>query len=204
MIYSLTGKISMIDENTIVVDTGVMAFEVVCSAFTAYALTGKQEPQTILTYLQVREDAMCLFGFKDAKEKKIFNDLLLVSGVGPKMAITVLSGLSIEDLVKAIVTSDIKTLSGIKGLGKKTAERIVLELNSKLGGSDSLENLLSNEAAVSTTTKVAMKKEVEEAYEVLVGTGLAKNDAIELAKNNYKDGMTSEELVVACFKNMHK
>ena len=204
MIYSLTGKISMIDENTIVVDTGVMAFEVVCSAFTAYALTGKQEPQTILTYLQVREDAMCLFGFKDAKEKKIFNDLLLVSGVGPKMAITVLSGLSIEDLVKAIVTSDIKTLSGIKGLGKKTAERIVLELNSKLGGSDSLENLLSNEAAVSTTIKVAMKKEVEEAYEVLVGTGLAKNDAIELAKNNYKDGMTSEELVVACFKNMHK
>ena len=147
---------------------------------------------------------MCLFGFKDAKEKKIFNDLLLVSGVGPKMAITVLSGLSIEDLVKAIVTSDIKTLSGIKGLGKKTAERIVLELNSKLGGSDSLENLLSNEAAVSTTTQVAMKKEVEEAYEVLVGTGLAKNDAIELAKNNYKDGMTSEELVVACFKNMHK
>ena len=204
MIYSLTGKISMIDENTIVVDTGVMAFEVVCSAFTAYALTGKQEPQTILTYLQVREDAMCLFGFKDAKEKKIFTVLLLVSGVGPKMAITVLSGLSIEDLVKAIVTSDIKTLSGIKGLGKKTAERIVLELNSKLGGSDSLENLLSNEAAVSTTTKVAMKKEVEEAYEVLVGTGLAKNDAIELAKNNYKDGMTSEELVVACFKNMHK
>ena len=204
MIYSLTGKISMIDENTIVVDTGVMAFEVVCSAFTAYALTGKQEPQTILTYLQVREDAMCLFGFKDTKEKKIFNDLLLVSGVGPKMAITVLSGLSIEDLVKAIVTSDIKTLSGIKGLGKKTAERIVLELNSKLGGSDSLENLLSNEAAISTTTKVAMKKEVEEAYEVLVGTGLAKNDAIELAKNNYKDGMTSEELVVACFKNMHK
>lgn len=203
MIYSLTGKISMIDENTIVVDTGTMAFEVVCSAFTAYALAGKEAPQTILTYLQVREDAMCLFGFKDAKEKKIFNDLLLVSGVGPKMAITVLSGLSIEELVKAIVTSDIKTLSGIKGLGKKTAERIVLELNSKLGGTDSLDNLLSNEV-VSTTSKVALKKEVEEAYEVLVGTGLAKNDAIEIAKNNYKEGMTSEELVVACFKNMHK
>lgn len=203
MIYSLTGKISMIDENTLVVDTGAMAFEVVCSSFAVYALTGKQEPQTMLTYLQVREDAMCLFGFKDAKEKRLFNDLLLVSGVGPKMAITVLSGLSADDLIRAIVSSDIKTLSGIKGLGKKTAERIVLELNSKLGGSDSLESLLSNEANLNGS-KVAMRKEVEEAYEVLVGTGLSKNDAIELAKNNYKDGMTSEELVVACFKNMHK
>ena len=204
MIYSLTGKISMQDENTIVVDTGVMAFEVVCSAYTSFALAGKQEQQTILTYLQVREDAMCLFGFKDAKEKKIFNDLLLVSGVGPKMAITVLSGLPIDDLIKAIITSDIKTLSSIKGLGKKTAERIVLELNSKLGGNDSLENLISNEANLLSSKSNVMRKEIEEAYEVLVGTGLQKNHAIELAKNNFVEGMTSEQLVVACFKNMNK
>lgn len=203
MIYSLTGKISMIDDSTLVVDTGVMAFEVTCSAYTCYALSGKQEQQTLLTYLQVREDAMCLFGFKDAKEKKIFNDLLLVSGVGPKMAITVLSGLPIDDLIRAIVTSDIKTLSSIKGLGKKTAERIVLELNSKLGGNDSLENLLSNEANANQS-KVAMRKEVEEAYEVLVATGIQKNQAVELAKNNYVEGMAGEELVIACFKNMHK
>lgn len=203
MIYSLTGKISMIDDSTLVVDTGVMAFEVTCSAYTCYALSGKQEQQTILTYLQVREDAMCLFGFKDTKEKKIFNDLLLVSGVGPKMAITVLSGLPIDDLIRAIVTSDIKTLSSIKGLGKKTAERIVLELNSKLGGNDSLENLLSNESNANQS-KVAMRKEVEEAYEVLVATGIQKNQAVELAKNNYVEGMTGEELVIACFKNMHK
>lgn len=203
MIYSLTGKISMIDDSTLVVDTGVMAFEVTCSAYTCYALSGKQEQQTLLTYLQVREDAMCLFGFKDVKEKKIFNDLLLVSGVGPKMAITVLSGIPIDDLIRAIVTSDIKTLSSIKGLGKKTAERIVLELNSKLGGNDSLENLLSNEANANQS-KVAMRKEVEEAYEVLVATGIQKNQAVELAKNNYVEGMTGEELVIACFKNMHK
>ena len=63
MIYSLTGKISMIDENTIVVDTGSVAFELVCSSYTAYKLSEKQEPQTILTYLQVREDGMTLFGF---------------------------------------------------------------------------------------------------------------------------------------------
>lgn len=202
MIYSLTGKVTYIDENTIVVDTGVVAFEVCCSSFTAYALSAKQEAQTILTYMQVREDAICLYGFLNQKEKKLFNDLLLVSGVGPKMAISVLSGLPIDDIVKAIITSDVKTLSKIKGLGKKTTERIVLELNSKLGGEASLENLISNEPQSQSSTK--LKKEIEEAYDVLVSSGMQKNEALELAKNNYADGMTSEELVVLCFKNARK
>ena len=70
MIYSLTGKISMIDENTVVVDTGTIAFEVICSSYTAYKLSGKTDPQTILTYLQVRDDGMSLFGFFDNKMKK--------------------------------------------------------------------------------------------------------------------------------------
>ena len=203
MIYSLTGKIEMVDDNIIVVDTGTIAYEVVCSSYAAFALTGKQEPQTILTYLQVREDAMVLFGFKDKREKALFNELILVSGVGPKMAITILSGLPIDDIIGAILASDIKLLSSIKGLGKKTAERIVLELNGKLGGEGSLENLLSNDIS-QIQTKQAVKKEIEEAYEVLVSTGIQKNTAIEIAKNNYIDGMTSEELVLVCFKNMKK
>lgn len=200
MIYSLTGKVSTIDDNTIVIDTGNMAFEVICSSYAVFSLAGKSEPQTILTYLQVREDAMCLFGFKDNKEKKLFNDLLLVSGVGPKMAITVLSGLSTDDIIRAILSSDIKTLSSIKGLGKKTAERIILELSKKLGGESSLDSLVSEQAEVQTK----LKKEIEEAYEVLVSTGMQKAEAMELAKNNYKDGITSEELVVLCFKNARK
>ena len=72
MIYSLTGKVTLENENMIIVDTGAMAFEVICSAYTAYALSGKTEPQTVLTYLQVREDAMCLFGFGSKKEKQMF------------------------------------------------------------------------------------------------------------------------------------
>jgi len=199
MIYSLTGKVSMLNENTIVVSTGSVAFEVICSAYTAYSLCGKDEPQTILTYLHVREDAMVLYGFKDMREKMLFNDLLLVSGVGPKLAISVLSGRPIDDLVKAIINSDLKTLSSIKGVGKKTTERIVLELNNKLGGESSLENLVSNEKQ---TGSPVLRKEIDEAVQVLVSTGLSKTDAIAVAKNNYKDGMTSEQLVVSCFKNL--
>ncbi len=203
MIYSVTGKISMENESTIVVNTGSVSFEVVCSSYTAYKLAGKTEPQTVLTYMQVREDGMTLFGFIDKKEKMLFNDLLLVSGVGPKMAITILSGLPIDDIIRAIVSSDVKMLSSIKGLGKKTTERIVLELNSKLGGESSLESLISNENGLSVGTP-AMKKEMEEAYDVLIGMGLTKAEAMDSAKANYKEGMTSEQLVISCLKNLHK
>lgn len=202
MIYSLTGKISMIDENLVVVDTGAVAFEVVCSSYTAYKLSEKQEPQTILTYLQVREDGMSLFGFLDKKEKRLFSDLILVSGVGPKMAITILSGLPIDEIIKAIISGDVKLLSSIKGLGKKTSERIVLELNGKMGGDSPLENLISNDNITLGTP--ALNKEMEEAYEVLVGMGVQKNTATESVKNNYKAGMSSETLVLECLKNLHK
>ncbi|MBR3885494.1 MAG: Holliday junction branch migration protein RuvA [Clostridia bacterium] len=202
MIYSLTGKISMIDENTIVVDTGSVAFELVCSSYTAYKLSEKQEPQTVLTHLQVREDGMSLFGFLDKKEKMLFSDLILVSGVGPKMAVTILSGLPIDEIIKAIISGDVKLLSSIKGLGKKTSERIVLELNGKLGGESSLESLISSDS-ISVGTP-ALNKEMEEAYDVLVGMGVQKNTATESVKNNYKAGMTSESLVLECLKNLHK
>ena len=202
MIYSLTGKISMINENTIVVDTGAVAFEVICSSYTAYKLSEKQEPQTILTYLQTREDGMSLFGFLDRKEKMLFNDLIQVSGVGPKMAVTILSGLPIDEIIKAIISGDVKLLSSIKGLGKKTTERIVLELNNKLGGETALESLISSTDIITGTP--ALSKEMQEAYDVLVGMGVQKTTATESVKNNYTQGMTSEELVVVCLKNLHK
>ncbi len=201
MIYSLTGKTEMIDDNKIIVDTGAMAFEVVCSSYAAFALTGKAEPQTVLTYLQVREDAMALYGFKDQKEKMLFSELINVSGVGPKMAITILSGLSASDIIGAILANDIKLLSSIKGLGKKTAERVILELSAKMGGEGALDSLVGGDIPLMQTAQTNMKKELEEAYEVLVSTGVAKNEALELVKNNFVDGMTSEELVLACFKN---
>ena len=203
MIYSLTGKITMIDENTVVVDTGTVAFEVICSSYTAYKLSNKTEPQTILTYLQVRDDGMSLFGFIDKKENLLFNDLLLVSGVGPKMAITILSGLDIDEIIRAIISGDVKLLSSIKGLGKKTTERIVLELNGKLGGESSLENLISN-GDVSLGAAPALNKEMSEAYDVLINMGVQKAQATDSVKNNYREGMTSEALVVECLKNLHK
>ncbi len=198
MIYSLKGKVTILDENTITVDVGGVCYEVICSYYTISSLQNGTE-QTIFTYLQVKEDAFCLFGFKDKREKMLFLDLIEVSGVGPKMAITILSGLSFERLISAITSSDIKLLSSIKGLGKKTAERLVLELNNKFGGANGLETLLmSGDSLVSTK----LSREIEEASDVLVSTGIPKTQAVEIAKKNYIEGMTSEQLVVACFKNL--
>lgn len=200
MIYSLTGKVTKLDENTISVETGGVAFEVVCSSFAVESMVAGAT-QTVYTYLQVKEDAFCLFGFLDKREKMLFKDLIEVSGVGPKMAITILSGLSIDRLISAITSSDVKLLSSIKGLGKKTAERLVLELNNKFGGENGLESLMQNsDIGVSSTTKI--RREIDEASDVLVSTGIQKLKAIEIAKANYVEGMTSEELVVACFKNL--
>lgn len=202
MIYSLTGKISMIDENTVVVDTGAVTFEVICSSFTAFNFSQNKDVQTILTYLQVREDAMTLFGFKNKQEKSLFNELLQISGIGPKKAIAILSGLPIEEIIKAITTQDVKKLSSIKGLAKKTAEMIVLKLSGKLGGIEGIEGLLSSDTLQVTSQKVKSVKEIDETVEVLVSTGVQKAQAMELAKNNYTAGMTSEELVLKCFKGM--
>ena len=121
---------------------------------------------------------------------------------GPKMAITILSGLPLEKLVTAITTSDIKSLSSIKGLGKKTAERIVLELGNKLGNVGSLETLLTASESAPINLVTVLSKEIDEASDVLVQAGLQKSQAVEIAKRNFVQGMTSEELVVACFRNL--
>lgn len=206
MIYSLKGKISVIDENTVVVDTGSVSFEVICSTHTAYEFSQSKEVQTILTYMQVREDAMTLFGFKNQQEKSLFNELSQISGIGPKKAISVLSGLKLEELVKAITTQDVKMLSTIKGLGKKTAELIILKLSGKLGGIEGIEGLLSSSADANSNliTMIEAKnaKAIDETIEVLVSTGVSKANALEMAKKHYVSGMTSEELVFLCFKNM--
>ena len=101
-----------------------------------------------------------------------------------------------------IISGDVKLLSSIKGLGKKTTERIVLELNNKLGGETALESLISSNE-INTGTP-ALNKEMEEAYDVLTNMGVQKATATESVKNNYTAGMTSEQLVLECLKNLHK
>lgn len=131
MIAFLRGTLLEKQPNQLIVDVGGVGYDVSVpvSTFSAMPDTGREVKLHIHTH--VREDAICLFGFATAEEKTLFEKLVTVSGIGPKLAVTVLSGLSVADLVAAIRSGEAARLVKVPGVGKKTAERIVLELRDK-------------------------------------------------------------------------
>jgi Holliday junction DNA helicase RuvA len=134
MIAHLRGVLLQKQPNQIVVDVQGVGYEVTIpvSTYTALPETGAQVQLRIHTH--VREDTIALFGFHSAEEKALFERLISVSGIGPKLGVTVLSGLAAPDLINAIRTGEVARLVRIPGVGRKTAERMVLELRDKLDG----------------------------------------------------------------------
>ena len=132
MIAHLRGRILEKSPNQLVVECGGVGYDVTISVTTFSAVPGQGAEVSLHIYTHVREDQIGLFGFADRQEKRLFERLLTISGIGPKLAITVLSGISAERLVGAIRAQDHATLTRVPGIGKKTAERVVLELKDKL------------------------------------------------------------------------
>jgi Holliday junction DNA helicase RuvA len=132
VIAHLRGKLAQKDSARVIVDVNGVGYEVFVplTTFTALPATGSDVSIDIHTH--VREDIIALYGFSTRRERAIFEKLMTISGIGPKLAVTILSGGSVEDLVTAIKRSDLPRLTAIPGVGKKTAERIVLELKDKL------------------------------------------------------------------------
>lgn len=131
MIAHITGKLIHKQPNAIIVDVGGVGYELTVPLSTFYDLGEAGTEVSLRVHTHVREDALQLFGFRTDREKKLFLLLVSVSGIGPKLAITVLSGLSAEELVQAIRAGNLAKLVGIPGVGKKTAERMLLELKDK-------------------------------------------------------------------------
>lgn len=140
MIASLSGKIAEKSANTVVVDVGGVGYEVSIPLSTFYELGEVGSQVSLKIHTHVREDAISLFGFRTSREKELFMHLISVSGIGPKSAITALSGMSADEIITAIRTNNLARLNTIPGVGKKTAERMVVELRDKiikLSGPDS-------------------------------------------------------------------
>ncbi len=193
MISFIVGTIEEKRENILVLECGGIGYELTISGTTYETLPLIGERVKILTYLQVREDGISLFGFSTEDERELFNKLISVSGVGPKMAIGVLSGMKISDLLISIAREDTVALSKIKGLGKKTAERIVLELKDKIspiGFVETEENITFDQTAI------------DDACEALISLGVPKNDALRLARANATETSTAEEIVANSLRNM--
>lgn len=132
MISRLTGKLIEKNPPQIVIDVGGVGYEADVSMQTFYNLPPVGETVQIFTQLVVREDAHLLFGFATAEERKTFRQLVKVSGIGAKTALGILSAMSADELAQAVAEEDVKRLSSAPGIGKKTAERMVLELRGKL------------------------------------------------------------------------
>lgn len=187
MISFLVGVIEEKNENQLIMDVNGVGYDVCVSSNTLASLPLAGETVKIYTYLAVREDGVYLYGFSSKEERELFYKLIIVSGVGPKLAISILSGLSLSDLILAIIQEDSKLLSKIKGLGKKTAERICLELKDKLD-----KNQSSDVAKFDTNYN---EDAVQMATDTLISLGINKNEAYMLARANAQNDATAEEII---------
>ena len=195
MIGFIKGKIlSLTPECALIETAGGIGFEVNCSGSAFSSLAGKTEGE-LYTYLQVSENGTALYGFSSPEEKSMFLKLISVSGVGPKMGIAVLSGLSSGELAAAIATSDVKRLSAVKGLGKKTAERIILELREKVS-----LNATSVEGGAPLPPVTSCD---EDAVVALMTLGFSRSESEKAISNaRAKGAATVEDIIMLALKGM--
>ena len=186
MISFLIGTIEDKQENSLLLDVGGVGFEMSISSNTFSALPMVGESVKVLTYMSVREDDISLYGFSSKEEKDLFIKLISVSGIGPKVAISILSGLTLNALSIAIANKDVKMLSKIKGLGAKTAERICVELKDKVSAFPLIDG---NQADDYDESAVQM------ATDTLIALGISKSEAYMLARSNAGDNANAEEII---------
>ena len=187
MIGYLKGNLVFAEDNVVILSVNDVGYEIACSAAAFREIVNNRGGE-VFVYTAVKEDGISLYGFISPEEKKIFLKLISVSGVGPKMGITVLSAMSVDDLTVKIATGDVKGLSAVKGLGKKTAERIVLELRDKIGA------VSAEEATVDTG---AATEEADDAILALMSLGFSRSESVQAVRKAKAAGAESLQQVIS-------
>ena len=200
MIGYIKGEAIVCDDGTVVMECGGLGYEVTVSNNTVVKIQSGTPYICLYTYLKVAEDDVTLYGFYTKEEKNMFLKLITVNGIGPKAAIGILSDIDLNELTIAIMTSDIKRLSKIKGVGKKTAERIVLELKEKMDA-DSEELLHSIPTEKGTAKEEEIDKDTADVIVALRGLGLKQEEALEAVKQAKPHCKTAEEMIVYILRN---
>jgi Holliday junction DNA helicase RuvA len=185
VIAHIRGQILSKAPNAVVIECGGVGYELAISVATFTDLGAQGSEARLHVHTHVREDALALFGFSELAEKRLFERLLTISGIGPKLAITVLSGISAERLVGAIRAGDHATLTKIPGIGKKTAERVVLELKDKL---DDMQGFTPEAAAAPSPGSVA-----DDVLSALVNLGYPRPVAQKAVETAAKDANVAGE-----------
>ena len=196
MIGYLKGDLIFAEEGVAILDVNGVGYEITCSD-AVYRELIKNRGGEVYTYTAVKEDGVFLYGFVSQEEKKIFLKLISVSGVGPKMGIAVLSAMSVNDLTVKIAAGDVKGLSQVKGLGKKTAERIVLELRDKIA-----PDFASGETPLGVTGG-SVDEESDDAVIALMGLGFSRVESVQAVRKAKANGAdTVQQTISLALKSM--
>ena len=190
MIGYLKGNVLSYDDGTVIIEVNGVGYEIICSAAVYAKLTADKKGE-VYTYMAVREDGVSLYGFINKEEKNMFLKLVSVSGVGPKMGISILSNMRLDDLAVKIATSNVKGLSAVKGLGKKTAERIILELREKISA------VGDSSVGDSKETVVSPSAEDEDAIIALMSLGFSRAECVKGVTDAKKNGAETIEQIIS-------
>lgn len=195
MIGRIQGRLLSKQPPQLLVDVGGVGYEVEAPMSTFYTLPAIGEQVVLHTHLSIREDAHLLFGFSSATEKALFRALIKVSGVGPKLALNVLSGMGVNDFWEVVRDGDVARLTKMPGVGRKTAERLVIEMRDKAGASDGVVAKAGATAAVG-----AAVSPLQDAKHALDALGYKPAEIQRLTEAVYEDGMTTEQIIQAALK----
>ena len=199
MIGRLRGTLAEKQPPHLLLDVGGVGYEVEVPMTTLYRLPAQGEVVTLHTYLVVREDAHLLYGFGEKRERELFRELIRLNGVGPKLALALMSSLEVDELVRCVQAQDTAALVKVPGVGKKTAERLLVELKDRFKAWENLPAIaplvLPNQAAVAASAEA-------DAVSALVALGFKPQEASRAVAAVEGEDLSSEELIRRALKGM--
>lgn len=202
MIQFIRGELVSYEEDRVLVDVGGVGYGIFMSGSAMSKLPPVGREVKIHTYLNVKEDAMQLFGFLTRDDLRVFKLLIGVNGIGPKGGLAILSVLTPDDLRFAVMSNDVKAISSAPGIGKKTAEKIILELKDKLSIEDALEHAVSKEAVVPGSAD-NHHEVMSEAVQALVALGYGNTESLKAVKQvEITESMGANEVLKQALKHM--
>ena len=192
MIGRLTGRLARKAPQQVILDVHGVGYRVLVSLTTFYALPDEGTEVCLETYTGVREDAILLYGFVEPSEKSLFEKLITVSKIGPKLALNILSGMAVEDLRAAIAGGDVARLTTVPGLGPKTAERVIVELRDKIAADDEG----TSRPDIVPGLPGDARRAVEDAVDALLNLGYRKKEAEQAVARAAKEGESDLESLI--------
>ena len=200
MIGRLRGTLAEKQPPHVIVDINGLGYELEVPMTTLYRLPSVGEPLTLHTHLVVREDAHLLYGFFEKRERELFRELIRLNGVGPKLALALMSGLEIDELVRCVQAQDTSVLVKIPGVGKKTAERLLVELKDRFKAWETVPGM--SNLVVEPRAGAAVSSAENDAVSALISLGYKPQEASRAVSAIKEDGLSSEDMIRRALKGM--